>query len=232
MVHENQMLDLLQKDLDEHHAAPKTINIQDTQFIPSILAAFNRQDRAHPNGKSSHPQRAAGESLATGIQGQLGTIVNTKQTHWFALVLDFSCGVIWYGDSLHWSTDAKIRSAIEWWIQEYTSAPFTHKTMPVTYQRDSVSCGLLAWNSLSHHFLPAIHPLINPLDVAEARLRVLLSVCKRHQMEVSVYQTGLNYLPNVMKDGKKKMRAMGHIDTASKSLVNHHQIRMSAQTSR
>jgi hypothetical protein len=29
-VHENQMLDLLQKDLDKHHAAPKTIDIQDT----------------------------------------------------------------------------------------------------------------------------------------------------------------------------------------------------------
>jgi hypothetical protein len=202
-VHEDQMLDLLQHDISNHHMAPKTITIRDTDFVPAILRAFDRRDHQRQRGKNTRPAafRVIGESLASGNLTQLGTVVNTQQTHWFALVLDFLHHIIWYGDSLGWKVEAKIQVALKWWIEEYTSRTFTYKRMSVTHQRDSFSCGLLAGNALSHYFLPIMHPLIDLSDVAVARIKVLLRVCERHHSGVSCFQAELNYLPIMMQGG-------------------------------
>jgi hypothetical protein len=74
--------------------------------------------------------------------------------------------------------EADMKKALEWWIEEHTSAPFTYKKMQITRQHDSYSCGLLTWNALSHHLLPNQHPLIDATDVAFTRIRVLSRICE------------------------------------------------------
>jgi hypothetical protein len=191
-VHENQMLGLLRHDIDNHRADSTEITIQDTYFLEALCRAFHH--RQHWPHKSSRPGsfKFVGKSLASGKHKQLATIVNHQGTHWFALVLDFPNQVIWHRDSLDWKMEAEIKQVLEWWMKHHTSVTFTYRKMPITHQKDTVSCGLLAWNGLSHYFLPKRYPLINPGNVAAARLRVLLHVCEQHHNQVSIYQSGLN----------------------------------------
>jgi hypothetical protein len=96
--------------------------------------------------------------------------MNCQNTHWVAVVLDFSSYVIWHGDSLGWQMGAKTKDVIAWWIQAHTSVPFTYKPLPVTHQDDIFSCRLLTWNSLAHNFLPAQNLLIDISLVDIARI--------------------------------------------------------------
>jgi hypothetical protein len=80
--------------------------------------------------------------------------------------------------------EARTKDAISWWIQAHTLVPFIYKMLPITYQEDTFSCGLLAWNSLTHYFLPAQNPLVDPSLVAIARLKVLLRISTHHLDQV------------------------------------------------
>jgi hypothetical protein len=178
------MLDLLTNDIRDLAAEPMLITIRDTLFVPAICKAFLR--RNHPRTSKSRPGslQVLGELLVSGIYQQLGTIVNYQDTHWVAIVLDFPNKTIWQGDSLDWEMEAKLREPLEWWIHDHTSTTFAYKKMQVTHQKDTFSCGLLAWNALSHYFLPDYCPLIDQRDVAHARLKVLLQVCDQHCISV------------------------------------------------
>jgi hypothetical protein len=133
------------------------------------------------------------------VYNQLGTIINCKNIYWIALVLDFHDQVIWYGDSLDWEMDAEVMEVLAWCIKKYTTMTFKYKKMIVTYQNDTFSCGLLAWNALAHFFLPESQPLIPSSDVAIARLHVLLHVCERHQNQVGDLQSGSKHLSNALQ---------------------------------
>jgi hypothetical protein len=151
------------------------------EFIPSLISAFNRRHTfkhgtLHNLGKS--------KSLVSGVFKCVGTIMNYQNTHWAALVLDFSNNAIRYGDSLGWEMVEKTKEAIAWWIQAHTSVPFVYKLLPITHHHDIFLCGLLTWNSLTHYFLPAQNPLINPSLVAVARVEVLLQITMHHLDQV------------------------------------------------
>lgn len=184
-VHENQMLDLLQHDIIRYNTSSTEI-IQPTYFVPSLRRAFSQAQKKF----SKDPLRLAGQLLASGDKKYLGTIVNHQNTHWIAVVLDFSTHTIWHGDSLGWAMDSELKTVLEWWIWQYTSVPFTHRSLPITHQADSFSCGLFAWNALSHFFLPKHHHLIHPSDATSERLRILLRVCAHHHKEVSRFIAG------------------------------------------
>jgi Ulp1 protease family, C-terminal catalytic domain len=181
ITHENQMLVLLSHNIINYSPSATEITIESTYFAHSLFKAFDY----HHKQSYKRPLHALGQSLASGARKIMGTVVNTMDTHWLAIVLDFSTRTIWHGDSLQWVMEPKLKAALKWWTSEYTSAQFKYKPLPITYQKDSFSCGLLTWNAISHFFLPKLHPLIDPTDVATERLRVLLCVCKQHQNEVS-----------------------------------------------
>jgi hypothetical protein len=183
-VHENQMLELLLDDITyDFSTNPKEITIQLMYFANTILSAF-RDRHKKPQRRRL---RALGQALVSGVTKFVGTIVNYKKTHWAAIVLDFGTQTIWHGDSLDFGMDPGLLTALKWWIQQHHSASFRYKKMLITNQLDGHSCGLLAWNSLAHFFLPERHPLIDPLTVAAERLRVLLRVCEKHDINVSPF---------------------------------------------
>jgi hypothetical protein len=156
-VHENQMINLLHQDFIEDHCT----EIMSTYFIPSLEQAFLNWKSRH---KGSLHQ--LGKSLAKGNQRYIGTIVNSYKTHWVAIILDFGTQTIWHGDSLGWKMEPHTKTVLEWWTFTYTNIRFSHRQMPITHQEDTISCGLLAWNTLAHFFLPACHPLMDTADVA------------------------------------------------------------------
>jgi hypothetical protein len=41
-------------------------------------------------------------------------IVNCKESHWAAVVLDFHAHIIWHGDSLGWELELKLKSVLDW----------------------------------------------------------------------------------------------------------------------
>lgn len=180
-VHENQMLDLLRFDISQHCTDSESwaYNIESTEFVPSLITAFDRRYTFQRG-----PLHNLAQSLVSGVLKCVGTILNSQDTHWAALVLDFSSHIIWYGDSLGWQMEARTKDAISWWIQAHTLVPFIYKMLPITYQEDTFSCGLLAWNSLTHYFLPAQNPLVDPSLVAIARLKVLLRISTHHLDQV------------------------------------------------
>ncbi|KIK77062.1 hypothetical protein PAXRUDRAFT_28870 [Paxillus rubicundulus Ve08.2h10] len=47
-------------------------------------------------------------------------------------------------------------------------------------QKDTFSCGLLAFNALAHHILPSHYPLIPTTSIVKARLEILLGITKCH----------------------------------------------------
>jgi hypothetical protein len=175
-VHQDQMLELLQQDVISH--GPGGIVIKTTLFIPGIRKALLRN-------KTHGSLHNLGQSLDTGINTCVATIVNCYDTHWVAIVLDFSTHTIWHGDSLGWDMEADLRGVLDQWTLQHASAQFQHRKLPITHQPDSFSCGLFAWNALSHFLLPDQHPLLPSKDAAEGRLNVLLRICHHHQEEVS-----------------------------------------------
>jgi hypothetical protein len=96
----------------------------------------------------------------------LGAIVNSHESHWVAIILDFHTHTIWHGDSLGWKMESKLKDTLEWWTFMYTSVHFTHNHLPITRQLDTFSCRLLAWNALCHFFFPELYPLIKSANVA------------------------------------------------------------------
>jgi Ulp1 protease family, C-terminal catalytic domain len=145
--------------------------------------------------------------------------MNCQNVHWVAIVIDFPALTIWHGDSLGWRLDLEHKKLLDWWFSEYSVNKFMYHDMPITRQSDSFSCGILAWNALSHFFLPEQHPLMHPSNVAAERLQVLLCVCNYQQEEgLTTSNTYYKYIctPSTLpSSGNSDDGSDFHIDTSS-----------------
>ena len=117
------------------------------------------------------------------LHQQTTAIANTGSNHWIALVLDFQKKMIQFGDSMAGELSDNLKKALEWWTHLHSGSTFTHGFLPISQQHDGYSCGLLAWNALAAYILDDIE-LINPEDVAEEQLRVLLRIVDFHLSQV------------------------------------------------
>jgi hypothetical protein len=174
---EEQMLDLLQIDLMNHHADPDAIVIKDTDFIGCLHLAFSGC-YTRPGKDSIHKR---GTALGRGDHRYLATITNCFECHWVAIIIDFCTHTIWHGDSLDWAIDPDILMLLEWWTAKHSITKFTVDHLPITHQSDTFSCGLLAWNALANFFLPKQFLLIAPEQVAAEQLQLFLHISDHHQ---------------------------------------------------
>jgi hypothetical protein len=176
-----QMLDLLRCDVLNYSNDSTRIRVEHTHFTRSLSRAFSRR-QARPRKGYLH---RTGQLLASGVMTHVACIANYKDVHWVALVIDFMTKSIWYGDSLGWKLEADLGEVLEWWISGYSEVTFTYRTLPITHQSDTHSCGLLAWNSLAHFLLPERHPLMDPASIQTERLHMLLRICE-HQRKTGL----------------------------------------------
>lgn len=77
---------------------------------------------------------------------------------------------------------------------------FSHEQLPISTQKDTYSCGMLAWNAIQHHFLPEKHELLSAQDINDSRLHVFLRIASEfyHTEKVSFiyqYRSEIFHLP-------------------------------------
>lgn len=177
--HAGQMLDLLKTkvQLDRH----STTEIASTWFCEKIKLAYEAPE-TYTTNSSFRLYHHIGDGLETGRQDQCGFLVNLNWNHWVAVVLDFWTRKIWYGDSLGEQMPETVKKVLEWWTYFHSGEQFTHQQLPVTIQKDSFSCCLLAWDALVVFFSDGKEQLLDAGNVAEGRLNALLKVICRHAL--------------------------------------------------
>ncbi|TFK90196.1 hypothetical protein K466DRAFT_543888 [Polyporus arcularius HHB13444] len=186
-VHENQLLDILRTKL-MRRVAGHVVELETTYLWRSLEAAFqgNDRDRYRQHGAFSR-LRGLGELLATGERHHLGLLVNRRNTHWVAIVVDFPKAEILFGDSLGHAPDPELMATMSWWLNCHTASPFSWRSLKITRQNDAHSCGVLSWNALAHYLLPDEYALagLSPHDTDGLRMQMLLEVGRRHLDTVS-----------------------------------------------
>ncbi|KAF8119187.1 hypothetical protein EV363DRAFT_1424920 [Boletus edulis] len=71
-------------------------------------------------------------------------LAHVRGNHWTAFAIDSGNLQIHYSDSLQAPVPADLKSAIEWWLSNHFSLPFTWSSLEICEQSDSYSCGLFA----------------------------------------------------------------------------------------
>jgi hypothetical protein len=181
-VQEDQMLDLLHRELHEGRGN-QLIIIESTQFFTKLKSAHRKHSeyQNNPTAQEFRWVHGQGQRFRNGLHNLLGMIVNIGNQHWVVIIVDFKTDIIWHGDLMGNSIKLEICEAILWWIHIHTGHCFDIKDLPITRQRDGYLCGLLAWNMLVVFFLETKYSLMDPNDVDDKQLRVLLCVVHIHE---------------------------------------------------
>ncbi|KIM89787.1 hypothetical protein PILCRDRAFT_49180, partial [Piloderma croceum F 1598] len=165
-MHENQILDLLQREL---LLKGSRIEVAGMAFFTTLREAYNCRDTGE-----------IGEALVSGDRDGLGTMVNIGGDHWVSITLDFEESLIWYGDSFGQDAAEEVTSVVEWWTFHHTGRKIGSRKLKISSQKDGFSCGLLGPNALFHFYLPDLYPLIDVTKVDTERVRLLVRVAQRH----------------------------------------------------
>ncbi len=91
--------------------------------------------------------------------------------HWVTVVVDITTEEIGYGDSFG-SPPPELVQVLHWWLTRHGFKEYKIKNLWCTQQMDSFSCGIIAMNTLQHHFFPE-SPLLDPAECTTGRLTML-----------------------------------------------------------
>jgi hypothetical protein len=139
--HKDQMLNLLQQELMKKGVSSNA-DIENTQFPPKLLEAYGSH-KSYATALLFRWLHATGEIFASQKCRKLGMITNVNQNHWVAVVLDFKNQEILYGDSFRHKPDENLMAALRWWTHYHSRHAFKTINLPISYQLDGYSCGLL-----------------------------------------------------------------------------------------
>ncbi len=100
--------------------------------------------------------------------------------HWVAIVVDVVSEEIGYGDSVG-PPPPELVKVLYWWLTRYGFKEYKIKNLRCTQQMDSFSCGVIAANTLQHHFFPE-SPLLDPAECTTGRLTMLNNILDHADM--------------------------------------------------
>ena len=188
-THENQILDLLRRDL---LFKGSRVEVAGMAFFVALRDAYNCRNSGEYEGSRHFTWiREIGKALASGDRDGLGTMANINGDHWVAIALDFEESLIWYGDSFGQDAVEEIVSVMDWWTFHHTGRKFSYRKLKISPQKDGFSCGLLGPNALFHFYLPDLYPLIDVAKVDSERVKLFLRVAQRHLDQSEVGQLHL-----------------------------------------
>ncbi|KIL67421.1 hypothetical protein M378DRAFT_74122, partial [Amanita muscaria Koide BX008] len=176
--HITHMLDLLRCDVIREGLS-ESVEVESVWFLLKLKEGYSDQEK-YTSHQSYRWIRRQGQALGTGTCEQLVSIGNDGENHWIALVMDFTRGTVFYGDSLGKKISDHLREMLDWWIHLHTGRHFDYRDLPITQQQDSYSCGLLAWLALAVFLFKGKYRLADPSCVAQERLKVLLRIAEKH----------------------------------------------------
>jgi hypothetical protein len=164
-VHEDQMVDLLRRSIRLNQSTSGHFEIESLAFYDKIKDAYQQQTKVS-EGQAFRRLRETGQALNSGTRDAIGFLTNIGN-HWVAIALDFSNSRILYGDPFKNPPKKSMIDTLNWWTHHLSGRAFSHGNLDISLQpmSDTFSCGLLAPNSLAHHFLSDQYPLIDPKNV-------------------------------------------------------------------
>ncbi|KAF8055630.1 hypothetical protein FPV67DRAFT_1435028 [Lyophyllum atratum] len=179
-VHINQQLDLLRWHVLRSAGSDTKCEVVNVEFFRKVLEVYRDREKVPYDAERKGARHiwAVGEELAAGIRSGLCGIVNIEESHWVAVAIEVLELVVWYGDALGGS-DVEVCEALVWWIRQHVKKDFRLKDLPISKQRDTYSCSILALNSLWRLCLPDKINLLDPSDAAHERISCFVRVAKR-----------------------------------------------------
>ncbi|KAF9019877.1 hypothetical protein BDZ89DRAFT_897692, partial [Hymenopellis radicata] len=180
----DQILELLRADL-QREGSDDVIESRD--FLGKVVEAYERRETGEYD-ESRYFKRihSLGCAMASGDVTRVGCIMHLDvEKHWVAVVIDGEKHSILYGDSFRKEMPEHVKQALTWWTEYHHRINFNHGEMPVTYQVDSFSCGLLSTNALAVLMSPWRYDVIEQSDVNAARLKLFLRLTDIHFNQVS-----------------------------------------------
>ncbi|THH14089.1 hypothetical protein EUX98_g9651 [Antrodiella citrinella] len=186
-IHVDQMLAILIYDILSHLpiSRHKILPMSNTNKIVQLYHLRHAPNAQYPSdAKPTRFIHDVGTSLQCGRLRSIGGIFHVNNNHWVALVADVEEKIIYYGDSLDYSTSSaydyvagKVHAqAVAWWLGVHGIDGMLFDRLPISLQDDGYSCGLMSLNALAHHYLPKRHPLIHTSYVDVSRMDVLYRI--------------------------------------------------------
>ncbi|KAF8231040.1 hypothetical protein L208DRAFT_1423658 [Tricholoma matsutake] len=157
--YENKMLHLLRWEVLSKRGEDG-ISISDTSFKKNLLMYIRW-------------------STGQNIMQQCATTPGSKKRDKNWQLASLTC-LILYGNSMGGTIDEDIKNALTWWIHHHTGRHFNSSFLPIMYQRDGHSCGILAWIALATFLFPKTYSLVDAGAIADERLRMFLQVAEHH----------------------------------------------------
>ncbi|RDB20753.1 hypothetical protein Hypma_012086, partial [Hypsizygus marmoreus] len=178
-VHVDQQLDLLRRDVLRSGTDLKC-EIVNLAFFVKVLELYRDRNRVPytADQRGARHVWAVGEELAKDVRSRICGIVNVEESHWVAVAIEVLDLIVWYGDA-RGGSNSEVCEALEWWICQHVKKEFRHKPLPITRQRDSHSCSVLALNATGYFCLPGKVHLLEPSDTAYERIACFARVVKR-----------------------------------------------------
>jgi Ulp1 protease family, C-terminal catalytic domain len=195
----NALLEKLRADVLSDRELVQRISIQNVFFSSKVVEAHSSAGATYQTARAYAWLFALGNQLAANEQmlltiAHLGNTLDPENRsnggpgnqHWVSLVVDVKSHSILYGDSLNQPMPKKFYDAFTWWMAQHAPRhSFLLKTLPITQQSDSFSCGPLAFHSLKQHVNVTAHLTSGKeLDIVNNRLNLFASLAKHISQKV------------------------------------------------
>jgi hypothetical protein len=128
MTHQDQMLDLLWRDL---LLSGCRIEIKNMAFFPKLQQVYNcRNTGVYDGSRAFTCPHGVALALEAGECKGMGTMVNIDGDHWVAIALNFENSLVWYGDPFNREPVDKVTSVdfLPYWVGVFIQETKGHHT--------------------------------------------------------------------------------------------------------
>ncbi|KAI0691391.1 hypothetical protein BC835DRAFT_1417150 [Cytidiella melzeri] len=174
-------------------------------FLATVVTASNDSLDNVQNLSKYRAFHSLEFDLVNGHCETLGGIAYINNNHYTFIVICPSDTYVGYGDSMHADMPKDLRRAVLWWItrlidqglQCNKNVPVDQwlRRLPITSQApyNSFSCGMLAVNALTHHYIPDVELVkLSRNSLAIERIAAFNDICRIHLDALPTADTDLS----------------------------------------
>ena len=201
--------------------------------LKSIVAAYKTSRTGLPGTKRAELLEVENKIISGQIESVAGVLFLPK--HWTSIVITFKPPKILYGDSLGNPMPTDRAPSYKRWVSHMLSRAGTPMPgsdisiypLSTGVQRDGISCGLFALNSISHHYLPQTFSILQhgTLSFALYRMELALELLQEGAVSHILYGTPL-FSQLIVYHRLQSMTQVSHLPSSTSPtlyLFNHFQ---------
>ncbi|KDQ60480.1 hypothetical protein JAAARDRAFT_712510 [Jaapia argillacea MUCL 33604] len=164
-IHVNELISVLDHEISDSSPYLPQNHLLLTTYTTKRLRDTYRRLEETPYSVENYLWKI-GTSLSIGGLEVIAGVFLVGGNHWVAVVVEVTKRNVLYGDSFGAPPDSTIVAALMWWLAQHVSGEFSLSELGVAKQRDSFSCGLLAFNALAVYFLPSQYSLLDSTETS------------------------------------------------------------------